>query len=104
MGWDDGYSNWRVNTLTKFTAFDISNKSDIVEQRELFIEGRYSTAGKSMEQLGAVTQSWMNINGLTTWFDLPDGYWNLKDDPLRLVLRQEAGYQSILKTQRYSKI
>ena len=40
----------------------------------------------------------MNINGLTTWFDLPDGYWNLdRDDPLRLVLRQEAGYQSILK-------
>ena len=91
MGWDDGYSNWRVNTLTKFTAFDISNKSDIVEQRELFIEGRYSTAREVDGTVRAVTQSWMNINGLTTWFDLPDGYWNLdRDDPLRLVLRQEA--------------
>lgn len=98
MGWDDGYSNWRVNTLTKFTAFDISNKSDIVEQRELFIEGRYSTAREVDGTVRAVTQSWMNINGMTTWLDLPEGYWNLdRDDPLRLVLRQEAGYQSILK-------
>ena len=35
LGWGGEWSEWRTNTLTKFTVIDISNRSDPIESREL---------------------------------------------------------------------
>ena len=44
MEWDEEYSSWRTYSLTKFSVFDISDRSDIELEKELFIEGSYITA------------------------------------------------------------
>jgi hypothetical protein len=42
----------------------------------------------------------MDIPGLKTWLELPDGYWRLDyDDPLRRTLREEAASAAILHNQ-----
>ncbi|MBT6923171.1 MAG: hypothetical protein HOA35_01370 [Euryarchaeota archaeon] len=99
LGWDDS-NVWRTNSLTKFTVFDITNRSSPETAKELFIEGNYMTAREVNATVRTVTHAWMNIPGLQTWLDLPNGYWNLDyDDPLRLELREKVGYQTILDNQ-----
>ena len=98
MGWDSNWNSWRVDSLTKFSVFDISNKSDVSQERELYLEGWYSTAREVNGTVRAVTHSWMNINGLRSYLNLPSGYYNLDyDDPLRLTLRQEAAYEAMVE-------
>ena len=99
LGWDDSNS-WRTNSLTKFTVLDITNRSSPETDKELFIEGNYMTAREVNATVRTVTHAWMNIPGLQTWLDLPNGYWNLDyDDPLRLEIREKVGYQTILENQ-----
>jgi uncharacterized secreted protein with C-terminal beta-propeller domain len=99
LGWDQG-SNWRTNSLTKFTVFDVSNRSSPDLDKELFLEGNYMTAREVNGTVRTVTHAWMNIPGLQTWLDLPTGYWNLDfEDPLRLEIREKIGYQTILDNQ-----
>jgi hypothetical protein len=81
-------------------VLDITNRSSPETVKELFIEGNYMTAREVNVTVRTVTHAWMNIPGLQTWLDLPNGYWNLDyDDPLRLELREKVGYQTILDNQ-----
>lgn len=99
LGWDDD-NMWRTNSLTKFTVFDISNRSSPDIDKELFLEGSYMTAREVGGTVRTVTHAWMNIPGLQTWLDLPAGYWDLDYyDPLRLEIREKVGYQTILDNQ-----
>lgn len=100
MGWGGEWGSWRTSTLTKFTVFDISNSSDPLVDRELYIEGWYMTAREVDGTVRTVTHAWMDIPGLKTWLELPDGYWRLDyDDPLRRTLREEAASAAILQNQ-----
>lgn len=91
LGWGGEWSEWRTNTLTKFTVIDISNRSDPIESRELYIEGYYNTAREVNGTVRTVTYAWLNIPGLRSWLNLPNGYYQLEyDDPLRKELRQTA--------------
>ena len=100
MGWGGEWGSWRTSTLTKFTVFDISDASDPLVDRELYIEGWYMTAREVDGTVRTVTHTWMDIPGLKTWLELPDGYWRLDyDDPLRRTLREEAASAAILHNQ-----
>ena len=97
MGWGEDYGMWRSNSLTKFTVFDITNRSAPDIDRELFIEGSYITAREINGTVRTVTHAWMDVPGVTSWLDLPTGYWNLDyDDPLRLEIREKVAYQTML--------
>jgi len=97
MGWDDAYGSWRTNSLTKFTVFDITNRSQPEIDRELYIEGSYITAREVNGTVRTVTHAWMNIQGLQSWLNLPNGYWNLDyDDPLRLEIREKVAWQTMV--------
>jgi hypothetical protein len=96
MGWDGAWGQWRTSSLTKFTVVDVSDSGEPVVERELYIEGWYSTAREVGGSVRTVTHTWLDIPGLQTWLDLPDGYWRLDyDDPLRLQLRERAAWEAI---------
>jgi len=96
MGWDETYGNWRTNSLTKFTVLDITNRSQPEVDRELYIEGQYITAREVSGTVRTVTHAWMNVEGLQSWLELPNGYWNLDyDDPLRLEIREKVAWQTM---------
>ena len=100
MEWDEEYSSWRTYSLTKFSVFDISDRSDIELERELFIEGSYITAREVDGTIRTVTNAWMETMGLSSWLDLPEGYWSLDyDSPLRLQIREEVAYQTMLENE-----
>ncbi|MCH1616968.1 MAG: beta-propeller domain-containing protein [Candidatus Poseidonia sp.] len=98
MGWGDDYgSSWRTSSLTKFTVFDITNRSAPDVERELFIEGSYITAREINGTVRTITHAWMDVPGVQSWLDLPTGYWNLDyDDPLRQEIREKVAYQTML--------
>jgi hypothetical protein len=64
MGWDGEWSGWRTSTLTKFTVYDVSDSSEPVIARELYIEGYYMTAREVNGTVRTVTHTWMDIPGL----------------------------------------
>ena len=98
MGWEDSYGSWRTSSLTKFTVFDITNRSAPDVERELFIEGSYITAREVNGTVRTVTHAWMDVPGVQSWLDLPSGYWNLDyDDPLRLEIREKVAYETMLR-------
>ena len=97
MGWGDAWNGWRTSTLTKFTVYDVSNSSDPSVSRELYIEGNYMTAREVDSTVRAVTHTWMDIPGLKTWLEYPEGYWNLDyDDPNRRVIREQAAAAAMI--------
>ena len=96
MGWDEEYGSWRTSSLTKFTVFDITDRSQPEIDRELFIEGNYITAREINGTVRTVTHAWMDIQGVQSWLNLPTGYWNLDyEDPLRLEIREKIAYQTM---------
>ena len=64
MEWDEQYSSWRTYSLTKFSVFDISDRSDIELEKELFIEGSYITAREVDGTILTVSHAWMETMGL----------------------------------------
>ena len=97
MEWDEQYSSWRTYSLTKFSVFDISDRSDIELEKELFIEGSYITAREVDGTIRTVSHAWMETMGLRSWLEFPEGYWNLDyEDPKRLEIREEVAYQTML--------
>ena len=97
MAWDDGYYGWRTSTLTKMTVIDITDRENPSTSQELFIEGWYMTAREVAGTVRMVSHAWMDVPGLQTWLDLPDGYWDLEyDNPMRRAIRAEVAYQTLL--------
>ena len=98
MGWDGDYNTWRTSSLTKFTVFDITNRSQPDIERELFIEGSYITAREVNATVRTVTHASMDLRGLQSWLEFPVGYWNLEqDDPLQLEIREKLAYETMLR-------
>ena len=97
LAWDDGYYGWRTSTLTKMTVIDITDRENPSTSQELFIEGWYMTAREVAGTVRMVSHAWMDVPGLQTWLDLPDGYWDLEyDNPMRRAIRAEVAYQTLL--------
>ena len=94
---DNGdFENWRTSSLTKFTVYDVNNRSEPDIEREVYIEGTYITAREVNGTVRTVSHAWMDVQGLQTWLDLPTGYWNLvPDDPIRKEIREKVAWQTI---------
>lgn len=100
MGWDDVYGSWRTSSLTKFTVLDITNRSAPESGKELYLEGYYMTAREVNATVRTVTHAWLDIPGVKSWLDLPNGYWELDyNDPLRREVREKVAYQTMLENQ-----
>ena len=101
MDWDEEYSSWRTSSLTKFSVFDISDRSNPDLERELFLEGSYITAREVNGTIRTVSHAWLNLPQMKSWLDLPEGYWDLDyEDPLRLEIREKVAYQTMLENQQ----
>ncbi len=97
MGWDGYYDDWRTSSLTKFTVFNIENRSLPEVQRELFIEGSYITAREVNGTVRSITHASMDVHGVQSWLSLPQGYYGLDvEDPLRLEIREKVAFQTMI--------
>ena len=98
MDWDAGYNSWRTSSLTKFTVFDITDRSNPDLERELFLEGSYITAREVNGTIRTVSHAWIEIPQMKSWLDLPEDYWRLDyDDPNRRVIREKVAYLTMLE-------
>ena len=96
LRWGGEYSQWRVNSLTKYTTFDISNRSSPEIIQELYLEGYNVDAREIDGSIRAITHSWLNIPGLSNWLNMPSAYYELEwDDPERKTYREMIAYETI---------
>ena len=96
LRWGGEYSQWRVNSLTKYTTFDISNRSSPEIIQELYLEGNKVDAREIDGSIRAITHSWLNIPGLSNWLNMPSAYYELQwDDPERKTYREMIAYETI---------
>ena len=96
LRWGGEYSQWRVNSLTKYTTFDISNRSSPEIIQELYLEGYNVDAREIDGSVRAITHSWLNIPGLSNWLNMPSAYYDLEwDDPARKTYREMIAYETI---------
>ena len=55
------------------------------------------TAREVNATVRTVTHAWLDIPGVQSWLELPNGYWNLDyDDPVRREVRSKIAYQTML--------
>jgi uncharacterized secreted protein with C-terminal beta-propeller domain len=77
--------------FTKVTVIDHSNPEDPQVVHELYLEGSYQTSRKVGSAVHIFTYSWIEVDGLKYWPDLPDDYYR---DPENLV-REELWNKGI---------
>lgn len=96
LRWGGDYSEWRVNSMTKYTTYDISNRTQPEIVQELYLEGYNVDAREIDGSIRAITHSWLNIPNLMSWLNMPSVYYDLKwDDPERKVYREMIAYETI---------
>ncbi|MGB0448824.1 MAG: beta-propeller domain-containing protein, partial [Candidatus Poseidoniaceae archaeon] len=96
LRWGGDYSEWRVNSLTKYTTYNISDRSSPEVIQELYLEGYNVDAREIDGSIRAVTHSWLNIPGLSNWLNMPSAYYELNwDDPQRRTYREMIAYETI---------
>ena len=89
LRWGGDYSQWRVNSLTKYTTYNISDRSSPEVIQELYLEGYNVDAREIDGSIRAITHSWLNIPGLSNWLNMPSAYYELNwDDPQRRTYRE----------------
>ena len=99
LQWENDYNSWRSSSMTKFTTYDISNRSEPEVIQELYLEGYNVDAREINGSIRAVTHSWLNIPGLTSWLDMPEDYWQIdyEDKENRRAYRESVAYEAILE-------
>ena len=81
---DIAYSYYRYSNKVKYSVLNITNRSDPQIDRELYLDGSYQTSRLVDGTLRAVTHSYAQLQGLRTYPDLPETYWEIDyDDPAR---------------------
>ena len=96
LRWGDGYTSWRSSSLTKFTTYDITNRTEPTITQELYLEGYNVDAREINGSIRAITYSWLDVPGLKGWLDMPTEYWELDyDDDRRQSYREAVAYETI---------
>ena len=65
LRWGGDYSQWRVSSMTKYTTYNISDRTAPEVVQELYLEGYNVDAREIDGSIRAVTHSWLNIPGLS---------------------------------------
>ncbi|MEC7261962.1 MAG: beta-propeller domain-containing protein, partial [Candidatus Thermoplasmatota archaeon] len=100
LRWGGDYSEWRVNSLTRYTTYNISDRSSPEVIQELYLEGYNVDAREIDGSIRAVTHSWLNIPGLSNWLNMPSAYYELDwNDPQRRTYREMIDYETIQDNQ-----
>jgi len=85
------YSYYRYSNKVKYSVLNITNRSDPQIDRELYLDGSYQTSRLVDGTLRAVTHSYAQLQGLQTYPDLPESYWEIDyDDPERQDIWNES--------------
>ncbi|MED5291337.1 MAG: beta-propeller domain-containing protein, partial [Candidatus Thermoplasmatota archaeon] len=96
LRWGGDYSEWRVSSMTKYTTYNISDRTAPEVVQELYLEGYNVDAREINGSIRAITHSWLNIPGLANWLNMPSAYYDLEwDDPQRQVYREMIAYETI---------
>jgi len=89
-GLDYTNSYTRYESLVMYTIVDISNKLDPVIEKELFIEGNYHTARLVDGTVRSVTHLYTYFEGIRTWVNLPDSYYQIEDTHERMNIWNQS--------------
>lgn len=81
---------YRCSDLTKLTVIDLSDPANPKAVRELYIEGYYQTARRIESAVHMVSYSWMEVQGLKYWPDLPEDYYALDNETKQKRIWDEA--------------
>ena len=82
--------------FSKISVFDLSVRATPKLQREIYIEGYFSTARLAQRVVRSVSFDWRDIPGVSTWPQLPeDFYLHDRDDDARRAAWQNAVQQTI---------
>ncbi|MGB1567546.1 MAG: beta-propeller domain-containing protein, partial [Candidatus Poseidoniaceae archaeon] len=82
--------------MTKYTTYNVSDRTNPEVIQELYLEGYNVDAREVDGSIRAITHSWLNIPGLTSWLNMPSAYYDLKwDDPERRTYREMIAYETI---------
>ncbi len=93
MGYDGYY--W-YTVFTKITVIDHSDPENPQVVHELYLEGSYQTSRKVGSTVHMFTYSWIEVQGLKYWPDLPEDYYLVDpDNPLREQLWNKAISEAI---------
>ena len=89
--WDNAALRMRVDSLTKFTVYDITDRTEPVVANELYLEGWYLTAREQNGMVRTITHGYLDLPGLKTWVEISpeheDTYYNLAwDHPARQAI------------------
>ncbi|MBS72384.1 MAG: hypothetical protein CMO20_05475 [Thermoplasmata archaeon] len=87
-----GDSYYRYSNKVKYSVLNITNKSDPQIDRELYLDGSYQTSRLVNGTLRAITHSYAQLQGLQTYPELPESYWEMDHDNSQ---RQDIWNQSI---------
>jgi hypothetical protein len=94
------YTYTRYESLVMYSVIDISDKNNPVIEEELFIEGNYHTARLVDGTVRSVTHLYTYFDGIRTWVDLPDHYYEIFDPQQRMDLWNLSLSDTIAKNQR----
>ncbi|MEM6531143.1 MAG: beta-propeller domain-containing protein [Myxococcota bacterium] len=78
--------------LSKVTVL---NRSDLSLVRELYMEGWQQTARRIGTSVRTVSYTYRNVPGLVYWPDLPEDYWQIRDDDERKSIMEAAVRRTI---------
>ena len=99
-GMYETYTYTRYESLVMYSVIDISDKNNPVIEEELFIEGNYHTARLVDGTVRSVTHLYTYFDGIRTWVDLPDYYYEIFDSQQRMDLWNLSLNDTIAKNQR----
>jgi len=91
-----GYYGYRMSNLVQYTVIDVSNRSDPVIEREIFVEGHYHTARLVNGTMRSVTHATTYIDGLLHYPELPQDYWEINDRYNRMDVWNSSVNDAIL--------
>ncbi|MEO1172781.1 MAG: beta-propeller domain-containing protein, partial [Myxococcota bacterium] len=80
--------------LSKVTVL---NRSDLSLVRELYMEGWQQTARRVDTSVRTISYTYRNIPGIITWPELPDSYWEIRDEDERKSIMEAAVVSAIAK-------
>ena len=78
------WSRNRNQYLVKYTVIDISDKTNPIINKELYIEGNYHTARLVDGTVRSVTHLWTYFYEIRNWVELPEDYWSEQNSDTRM--------------------
>ncbi len=85
----------RYESLVMYTIIDISDKFNPIIEKELLVEGNYHTARLVDGTVRSVTHLYTSFQGIQTWVNLPDNYYQIEDTYERMNIWNQSMIDTI---------